>query len=467
VPAAINGYVPSCLGDPPSSDCGTLPFASELWEYTDLTDEDPAGSPGVGYADMAQTWSTPNLGRIRVCDGLVCDPTVAGNNVVDKFVMIVGGGLDGKDPLKPFFSRSGNYLYMIDVETGRAIYKQRLDGAAPSEPAAIDTDQDGYIDTVYIGTTTGYMYKIDTSTIGLLEDTSISYLDCSSGTCAATPVHTATVKRVVADAWKPFKIFDTVDQVTGVRKPIYYRPSVIYVGRLGRYALAFGTGHRENLWLTDGATGRLFLITDTGFTRQNELDGILPTNETQYVAVDPDFIDQGFADHDFVLNPQSGMFSGWYMPLQPNERLSAAPFTLSGVLTYTSFLPNVDVPGGPDDDPSLCRQIGSSLVYTVLATNADPLLPFGNGEYSRFRATPPVISDVFTEEGQTKNPGGQNAPDLTEAQSRVFEYLKDFFPANCRFANYRVDIKGVRADTGVELVAPVPVCVIEKNWKEY
>jgi len=78
-----------------------------------------------------------------------------------------------------------------------------------------------------------------------------------------------------------------------------------------------------------------------------------------------------------------------------------------------------------------------------------------------------VISDVFTEEGQTKNPGSQGAPDLTEAQGRLYEYLKSFFPANCRFANYRVDIKGVRADTGVELIAPVPVCVIEKNWKEY
>jgi hypothetical protein len=45
--------------------------------------------------------------------------------------------------------------------------------------------------------------------------------------------------------------------------------------------------------------------------------------------------------------------------------------------------------------------------------------------------------------------------------------LKTLFPRNCKFANYRIDIKTIAADTGVYLIAPVPICIIEKNWKEY
>jgi hypothetical protein len=45
--------------------------------------------------------------------------------------------------------------------------------------------------------------------------------------------------------------------------------------------------------------------------------------------------------------------------------------------------------------------------------------------------------------------------------------LKKLFPENCRFANYRVDIKTIAADTRVERIAPIPICLVEKNWKEY
>ena len=48
------------------------------------------------------------------------------------------------------------------------------------------------------------------------------------------------------------------------------------------------------------------------------------------------------------------------------------------------------------------------------------------------------------------------------------EILKSLFPENCKFvANYRMDIKTVRSDTGVEHIAPVPICIIESNWKEF
>jgi len=47
------------------------------------------------------------------------------------------------------------------------------------------------------------------------------------------------------------------------------------------------------------------------------------------------------------------------------------------------------------------------------------------------------------------------------------EELKTLFPNECRFANYRIDIKTIASDTGVVFIAPVPVCLMERNWKEF
>ena len=70
---------------------------------------------------------------------------------------------------------------MVDVETGRAIYKRRLLGAVASEPAAVDTDRDGYLDRVYVGTTAGLMYRVD-----LTADSSGDYPDLQPETVVAT-----------------------------------------------------------------------------------------------------------------------------------------------------------------------------------------------------------------------------------------------------------------------------------------
>ena len=50
----------------------------------------------------------------------------------------------------------------------------------------------------------------------------------------------------------------------------------------------------------------------------------------------------------------------------------------------------------------------------------------------------------------------------------IAEVLKErVYPPNCKFGNYRFNLSTMRADTGVECVAQIPVCIIEKNWKEF
>ena len=100
---------------------------------------------------------------------------------------------------------------MVDIETGRTIYKRPVEGSVPMETAAVDTDQNGVFDTIYFGTTVGIMYKVDISEPQLLEDQGLG-------------------PRVIDEKWDPFPIFVAPGQA------FYYPPSVIFVAELGKYA---------------------------------------------------------------------------------------------------------------------------------------------------------------------------------------------------------------------------------------
>src|SRR6185503_1710750 len=171
-PTSFNS--PKCLNSPSGSPAGDDTCAREypqvLWEITDVGDLDASGSPGLGFGDMGETWSKPALGRVRICTAN-CDTTTPTQE--DRYVAIVGGGFD-----RERLNRRGNWLYMIDVETGHVLYRANSScginsGSAgcsptwfasiPSEPAAIDATGDGYIDVIYFGDQKGQLWRIDTS----------------------------------------------------------------------------------------------------------------------------------------------------------------------------------------------------------------------------------------------------------------------------------------------------------------
>jgi hypothetical protein len=148
-----------------------LEWPSVRWEFDDTVYDAVAGARvrlnedfalGNALPDLANTWSIPNLGRIRVCNGSECLPSIDPDNpddIEDRYVAIFGGGLPGTD--RSLWSQRGNWIYMVDVETGETLYKRRVSGAVPAEVAAVDTTLDGYIDRIYFGTTGGGMYRID------------------------------------------------------------------------------------------------------------------------------------------------------------------------------------------------------------------------------------------------------------------------------------------------------------------
>jgi Tfp pilus tip-associated adhesin PilY1 len=161
--APINTYVPSCMGNVTlvddagdlTANCGPTPFPAALWEFDDsvldttvapteyrLLDED---MNGVG--DLGDTWSTPTIGMVELCEGAGCDPLVEPNDIVRKHVAVFGGGMDPADKINP---QRGNWVYIVDIETGQTIYKRQVEGAVAGNTAAVDTDQNGVLDRIYL-----------------------------------------------------------------------------------------------------------------------------------------------------------------------------------------------------------------------------------------------------------------------------------------------------------------------------
>ena len=323
---AGDGYVPSCLGDPTTGDpptttgCGPRAFPTVLWELEDRWDENLDGQP-----DLGDTWSMPVLGRIRVCtgSGSACDPATANNSIEDRWVAIFGGGFDEDAAFSG--AAAGRFLYMVDLATGETIYKEELDGMAPSDPAAVDTDLDGYLDRIYIGTTAGSLYKVDLDEIPRLRDVQVS---------PGPSQPQVTVQRIsTADgddpSWRPFEIFDTGG------RPIFFPPAAIFVADQSKFAIAFGTGDRDDLWSDDPQNGRFYTFLDNDLSRG---DARLPATAADLQSIGVEDLNLNVTDN--LLLPSPGLLTaGWYLDLDPQERLITKPFALSGVLFFTSYQP--------------------------------------------------------------------------------------------------------------------------------
>jgi hypothetical protein len=289
------------------------------------------------------------------------------------------------------------------------------------------------------------------------------------------------VTRIATTRARPFVAFSTA------ARPIYNEVTVIYVAKLGRFALAFGTGNRWDLWDESGQTARFYTILDDGFVDVAENGGLgngvadgcvagpcATTGyraEADYLGIDPDL---AYAANtpEYLLQSPAGYQAGWYLTLRANEKVITDPFAFAGILSFTSYDPNTT----PADNGT-CVRSGTSRVFVVQTTNASPFVfPDAANATSRQRywEVGDFTTQPFVEQSATKNPASgddfrQTSDQLCtqDALAIMREELKKLFPSDCKFNNMTLDVKTIRSDTGMVCIAPVPECVATRHWKEY
>ncbi len=479
-PNVSPGDPPNCLqfdsdGDPvDDSDCPTpagsdFRFPTELWSFTDQAprslggpyylDEESGG--GNGYRDLGDTWSKPIIVRIEVCTGTTTDclPASDPNKIEDRYVAIIGGGID---PTNPDSSQRGSWIYMIDFETGKAIYKRQVDGGIAGAPAVIDDDQDGYVDFFYVATTTGYIYKVDLALNASGEVPGFTDVTIDDSRVVGSPLGAGTsdtVSRVTDAAWEPFQIFYSDG------RPFFMTPTVFLVPDLDQYAIAIGTGNRENLWEKDGVTeGRFYAIVDEDFTTSTLG---LPNDETDYDVIDDD-------DPDTItdLLAETG-HRGWVLKLNVDEKVITQAFVLVGVLVFTAFDPDETTSGG-----TACARSGVSRIFVLNAENADAIVtttsPPPGGGSDRYTEVSDFTTSPYVQETATKNPEDDSGErtsesvydsDQEELQEAIRQSLMRFFPEGCRYdKSVSLRVNASKSDTGHVRFATIPVAMCPVDW---
>jgi hypothetical protein len=287
--------------------------------------------------------------------------------------------------------------------------------------------------------------------------------------------------------WAPREIFNANYNgatLSTTPRSIYYRPSVIFDASLGLFALAFGTGDRDDLWSSDPQAQRYYMFIDD---TDQLMSSALPLNESAFTSISvsapnttANILETSpvgqrgwFLTLDIITDSSSGT------PVNFTERVITDSFALSGINTVSTFEPDICFNIDPstlkciNGNNGTCSKGGTSRIFVTFTTNANSVLTDLSNNPIRYYNAPTFVTPPYTEQSQTKNPSptnpsppGTTADQLTPQLTSVMKALKSLFPKNCRFGNYRIDIKAISGDTGVIFIAPVPICIVEKNWKE-
>ncbi|MFN2632101.1 MAG: pilus assembly protein [Thermoanaerobaculia bacterium] len=385
-PATPPGYTaPKCLNASGDASCGrdasdpavrgvqpARAWPTVLWEISDAGDADAPGSPGAGYPDMGETWSKPAVGRVKICVSDCGSTSSPAPGFEDHYVAIFGGGFDRERS-----NRRGNWLYMVDIETGRSLYRANSScgvnsgtggcvptyfGSIPSEPAALDLNGDGYMDFVYVGDTRGQLWRLDLTDL--------------RQSAAPTGGSFGNQLDLAAGSGKPFLLFQAPQPGSAATVPffpIYFRPTAVSLGYTsGNRAIigiAFGTGDRDDILATTDTSSltysqRFYYVLDDSNSRtRTEADLVRIASSTSPKSIVP--------------APR-----GWFLNLAPGERVITDSLAIKGVISFSTFNPGV---GGASNaacgNPLRCGGAGGTArFYSVLYSNGDPYVGTDRGE---------------------------------------------------------------------------------------
>jgi type IV pilus assembly protein PilY1 len=258
----------------------------------------PTGGPQTQQY-LGEPWSKMAIGRVKI----------SGN---EKWVGFIGGGYATE-------AVRGEGFFVVDLSNGNVLWSftngssdtnttsTQMTYVVPASPAIVDTDNDGFIDTAYVGDLGGNMWRFKFCTQA---DTS----SCNSGN------------------WSGGLLFQASSG-----HPIY---TAAAVARDSSSLWVFwGTGDKENP-LSSGGQDSFFAVKENNRTTTYTISNLqnISTAGTTY--------------SDTSKN-------GWYITLAgTGEKDLADPTVFGGIVMFTTYTPDTS-------DSNLCNRVGTAKLYGI------------------------------------------------------------------------------------------------------
>jgi Tfp pilus tip-associated adhesin PilY1 len=298
---------------------------------------------------LGDPWSQITFGRVRI-------------NGNEKWVGFMGGGYNAANCAGGGSCDSrGKGFFVVDLMNGNILWSYTISNntsmnySFPAPPAAVDADNDGFIDTVYLGDLGGNMWRF-------------KFCSKIDGTTCDT------------SNWSGGFLFQTS---TGNIRPIYTEASVAKDTN-GFLWVYWGTGDTTDPTATN-AQDYFYAVKDNDRTTTYLISNLVNVTSGTYT--------------------DSTLGHGWYISLAGvGEKVLAEPTVFGGNVYFSSYTPVGS--GGP------CTQGGTATLYGLnYVTAAAGLVLTGTSGGSRLRSitvgtgipTAPVIS---------LKPAGAMPPDL-------------------------------------------------------
>jgi Tfp pilus tip-associated adhesin PilY1 len=260
---------------------------------------------------MGESWSKMLMGRVLVKSGAT---------ETEKWVGFIGGGYNANDCSGAgVCDTRGKGFFVVDLSNGQILKRFTLSGSTnmksslPAPPSIVDSDNDGFIDTAYIGDLGGNMWRLKFCTSELL----------NAGSCTTSD-------------WSGGMFFDSSDN-----RPIYT-------------SAAAAKDSKGNIWIFWGTGDK---VDPTASTTQDYFYAVKDNRTSTYSESN---IDTLVANSD-VYDPSSTSKVGYRIQLPvTGQKILADPAIFGGVAYFTSF-----TPGDPNDP---CEQSGTAALHGLYFT---------------------------------------------------------------------------------------------------
>lgn len=284
-------------------------------------------SGGVApFAELAQSWSRMSL------------ITAKSGSSTERVLMFAGGYDPANDSSESAVAADGNSIFIID-RNGTLIWSAKhgdMRYSIPSDLTIIDSDDDRLADRAYVGDLGGNVWRVNIADVRSTAGISVERFASLGG---------------------------------GTAQPFFYPPSVsLESDQRGMYfSVALGSGNRAQP-LISASSNRLYKLRDQ--IHESDFSGTPLTDSDLYDATDNQ-VGSSVVSTAMAARARLDEASGWYVNLDPGEKV------LSKITTYEGRLMATTLKAATLTDSCGAAALESHY-YSMAIDDAIPLPPFSD-----------------------------------------------------------------------------------------